>query len=276
MENINRFNDIINYIEDNFEKEIEIDVMAKAAQMSVYEFRRIFSFVAGVPVSEYIRKRRLSAAAEELMSGEKTVTEVALKYGYDSASSFSRAFKAFHGVAPTEISKSGSTINMYTRIGFDFSVKGGNDIPYRIICDSDFYICGLSEVSDIEDTECCEKVWNDFYEKDSDSKIISLCGDKIYAAYTNGTNSVNCCIGARCNEEQGDCIYVPKSRWACFDIRGAEDEAVNKFYNDIVCRWLESGSYVRNDALPNIEVFPVDMEDDDFAWEIRIPIKVKE
>lgn len=125
MENINRFNDIINYIEDNFEKEIEIDVMAKAAQMSVYEFRRIFSFVAGVPVSEYIRKRRLSAAAEELMSGEKTVTEVALKYGYDSASSFSRAFKAFHGIAPTEISKSGSTINMYTRIGFDFSVKGG-------------------------------------------------------------------------------------------------------------------------------------------------------
>lgn len=269
MNSINSFNEIIDYIEKNLTNEIDINEMAAMANMSIYEFRRIFSFAANMPVSEYIRKRRLSAAALELIEKKENVTQTALKYGYDSASSFTRAFKEFHGFSPNEISKNNA--NMFTKIGFQFGISGGADIPYRIVTEPDFYVCGLTECSDMKDTECCENVWQSFYETD----IPDMCTDEIYAVYINGDNSVRCTIGRKSAENTENSVYIPSCKWVCFSMRGADDAVVNKFYNDIIFRWLESGIYERNTKLPNVEVFPKDMESDDFLWEIRIPILQK-
>ena len=269
MNSINSFNEIIEYIEKNLTNEIDINKMAAMANMSIYEFRRIFSFAANMPISEYIRKRRLSAAALELIEKKESITQTALKYGYDSSSSFTRAFKEFHGFSPNEISK--NNVNMFTKIGFQFGISGGEDIQYRIITEPEFYICGLTEFSDMKDTECCENVWQSFYKTD----IPDSCNDEIYAAYINGDNSVRCTIGKKSAEKTENSLRIPSGKWVCFSVCGAEDAAVNKFYNDIIFRWLESGAYRRNTDLPNIEVFPKDMENDDFLWEIRIPIMSK-
>ena len=86
--NIYFFEDIIEEIENNLTTEINISSLAKKANMSVYEFRRIFTFVAKIPINEYIRKRRLSLAAIELSQEKSNVTKVAIKCGYDTASSF--------------------------------------------------------------------------------------------------------------------------------------------------------------------------------------------
>lgn len=275
MNGLSDFNSVITYIEQNLDKNINIETLAGLAKMSVYEFRRIFSFVTGVPVSEYVRKRRLSAAAEDLLAGSSTVTEAALKYGYDAPSSFSRAFKEFHGFTPAEIHKPGNDVNTFTKITFEFGVSGGSSISYSILHDSGFYVCGISGISGADDTECCENVWNSFYSSPHHSTIEALCSDKIYAVYENEHDSVRCHIGARSDSSLTfpGCVYVKSAAWACFRFRGADDAAVNNFYGKLIFDWLKSTKYKKLETLPNIEVFPTDMSDDNFPWEIRIPIE---
>lgn len=275
MNNINSFNSIIEYIERNITSDIDISVLSQKAQMSVYEFRRIFTFVAGVPVSEYIRKRRLSLAAEELLSKHAGVTETAIKYGYDNVSSFSRAFKEFHGFSPNSVFSENNKLNMFTKIGFNFGINGGSDVKYNIVTRPEFYIIGISGNSGENDTECCENVWNKFYENDKLPKILQLCSGKIFAAYENGENGVKCTIGAESSLENNNFVSlkIPASKWASFEMHGADDNVTNEFYNNIILRWLTSSRFSRNYDIPNIEIFPENMESDDFSWKIEIPIK---
>ncbi len=276
MNNIDRFNSVICYIEDNLTGEIDINTISRMAGMSVYEFRRIFSFIAGIPLGEYIRKRRLSAAAEELLANRQaervSIADMAARYGYDSPASFSRSFKAFHGFSPTEIAKGGS-VTMYTRIDFSFTTNGGKDIPYRLTEEEPFIVRGLEGFSDETDTECCEAVWNRFYEDEALQKRLT-CGDgHLYAVYRNHPDGVLCLIGERA--DTGDTmasITLPKSRFAVFTLHTTEDRVVNEFYEDILLRFLESGRYRRNFAVPNLEVYPADMDGENFPWEIWIPL----
>jgi len=272
MNNINRFNRIIEYIEEHLTDEIDVVVLAQMANMSVYEFRRIFAFVAGISLSEYIRKRRLSAAAEELLLSNASITAIAARYGYDSPAAFSRSFKAFHNNSPTDVAR-GASVNMYTKIDFSFCAKGGKDIPYRIIKDSAFWIVGLAGFSDDEDTECCERVWDAFYADEALQNSLICPDGKIYAAYRNSPGGVKCFIGERAEtpSETAESLYIPERKWACFPLNSTEDGVVNAFYEDIVFRCLESDRY--NRETENLEVYPRDMESDDFSWEIRIPLR---
>lgn len=271
MESIYFFEDIIAEIESNLTGEINISALAKKANLSVYEFRRIFTFVAKIPINEYIRKRRLSLAAVDLKQGSGSVSEIALKYGYDTASSFSRAFKEYHGVSPTEAKEKYAEVKLLSRVGADIITTGGMDIGYKIIDDSEFTIYGFCGESDINDTECCENVWQAYYETDYADTVPQ--NEKLYVAYTNKGNSVECIIGRRNTSDNAtDSLTVSKSLWASFTLTDTEDEIVNKFYKDIIIQWLNSAGFERNTALPNIEIYPADMSEDSFDWEIRIPI----
>ena len=275
--NLYTFNKIIYYIENHILSEIETAVLARMANLSVYEFRRVFSFLAGVPIGEYIRKRRHSLAAEELQDGGKSITEIALKYGYYSPSSFTRAFKEFHGFAPEDIKKDGNNLNMFTRLELSLCMTGGTNISYRTVYDDDFYICGVSGESDITDSECCEHVWNKFYESEQADEITKQCGGKLYAAYRNGDQSVTCCIGAK-SENSGhfDSVRIPAGLWLCFDAFGSEDAKINAFYHNILFTFFKSSRYERDEKIPNLEIFPVNMDDENFKWEIRIPVKPRD
>lgn len=269
MNSINKFNEIIDTIEDDILSNIDINKLAQIANVSVYEFRRIFSYIAEMPISEYIRKRKLSLSAQELLTSKKNVTEIATEYGYDTAASFARAFKAFHGVTPTELTYSNS--KMFTKISFETKINGGQIMDYKIVEDTDFYICGISGISNIDDTECCEQVWNKF---DFDSVPI---GQQVYSAYVNNQNDVKCYIGTKCetSDNNKDSIYIPKCHWATFSIKGSSDKVTNEFYNNIIYNWLDSSIYKRDFSVPNIEIYPQNMDDDDFLWEVRIPIVCK-
>ncbi len=279
MNNSTRFNSVMDYIEDNLIGEIDINTISRMAGMSIYEFRRIFSFVVGIPLGEYIRKRRLSVAAEELLakgsSDRISISDMAARYGYDCPTSFSRSFKAFHGCSPSEIAKGGQ-VNMYTRVDLSFVARGGKDIPYRLVEAGDFTVSGLEGFSDETDTECCEAVWNRFYEDEALQKRLAFADGHIYAVYRNHSEGVLCLIGEKnepCAPPAADaCITLPKSRYAVFTLHSTEDAHVNEFYEDILLHFLESGSYKRNFSIPNLEVYPVDMDEDGFPWEIWIPL----
>ncbi len=268
---------ILNAIEDSLAGEIDVNELAKSAKMSVYEFRRIFSFVVGVPVSEYIRKRRLSIAAEDILSGGLSVTEAAMKYQYDDPSSFTRAFKEFHGVSPSELLKGKASLKMYTKVDFHLQVGGGENVECRIYEAGEYFVNGFAGVSQIEDKECCERVWQAFENAPVYDEVVEKSGGKLYAAYVNGDNEVSCCIGKRTEgAEQGlDFVKIPPSAWAAFRLTTTEDELVNGYYGNVICKWLDSSTYCRNEGLPNLEIFPADMSKEGFEWEIHIPIKRK-
>lgn len=90
----------IDYIEANLTEDIDVHAVAAHAFVSAFHFQRIFSSLCGMPLGEYIRRRRLTLAAQELTQGMKVI-DAAVKYGYDSPDSFARAFRRFHGVLPS-------------------------------------------------------------------------------------------------------------------------------------------------------------------------------
>ena len=124
MDWLEKMNNALDYIEANLADEISYDKAAHIACCSTYHFQRIFSFIVNVPLTEYIRHRRLAAAADELKTSSIKVIDVAAKYGYESPEAFSRAFKNFHGVMPKTARDEGVSLRAYPRITFQKSIKG--------------------------------------------------------------------------------------------------------------------------------------------------------
>ena len=264
---IKKTEDIIDYLEANLMGVPDYTEMAKIMNLSVYEFRRIFSFIVGCPISEYIRKRRLSLAATEIISSDKAdILAISEKYGYSNQSAFTRAFKEHHGVAPSAFLNENPTINLFTRPNFSVSISGRETVPFRLIKTDAFCINGFSGISTITDSCCCEDVWNAFYESGADK---ALNTDKIYVSYLNQGENVSCSIGEKSDKGQ----EIPSSRWACFTLNTVDDDIVNEMYCKIIYEWLPSANLKRNKNIPTVEVYPFDMLEEDFEWEIRIPIE---
>lgn len=129
MNNIaENLNLIVDYIEKNLTEEIDKDNLAQIACCTYFDVARMFSLISGISISEYIRKRRLTFAGLELKEGHAKVIDVALKYGYDSHISFTRAFQAFHGVTPSALNKDGAVLKVFPRMIFKIQVKGVIDV----------------------------------------------------------------------------------------------------------------------------------------------------
>ncbi len=143
MDSLKRMNDAMNYIEDNLTNEIDYKAVARIAHCSEYHFKRMFSFLAGITLSEYIRRRRLSLAAFELQNRNKKIIEIAVKYGYNSPDSFTRAFQHLHGVTPSEARNSGKQLKAYPLMSFQLSIRGGNEMNYRIEQKQAFNLVGI-------------------------------------------------------------------------------------------------------------------------------------
>ena len=125
-------NNVTKYIEDNLEEPIAYEALSKIVGCSVYEFSRIFSFMAGVSLSEYIRRRRLTRAVFDIQNGSDRIVDVALKYCYESQATFTRAFKELHGTTPLSARKSGVPLKAYPPISFTLTVKGASELSFRM------------------------------------------------------------------------------------------------------------------------------------------------
>ena len=118
MEWINNMNDAIDYIEQHITDEIDYNIISQRASCSVYNFQRLFSFILNMPLSEYIRYRRLTLAAIEIQNSDMKIVDLAVKYGYDSHEAFSRAFYKFHGVVPSAAKKKGVVLKYCSKASF--------------------------------------------------------------------------------------------------------------------------------------------------------------
>jgi len=130
MDWLTKMNAALDYIEDHLLDEIDYKAVARKACCSSYNFQRMFSFITDVPLAEYIRRRRLTQAAIELQNTDARIIDVAVKYGYDSPVSFSRAFATLHGINPNEAKQSGARLKAYPKISFQISIKGEKEMNY--------------------------------------------------------------------------------------------------------------------------------------------------
>lgn len=129
---LERIQQAINYIEAHIDEEISYAQLAERVRMSVYDFHRMFSFVTGLTVNEYVRNRRLTLAAQELRSTDLSVTEAAYRYGYESLEGFSKAFSRFHGVTPKQARQKGATLRMFSPLVIKMVMEGGQIMDYRM------------------------------------------------------------------------------------------------------------------------------------------------
>lgn len=129
---LERINASIEYIESNLDGEIEYARIAHAAYCSKFHFSRMFSSLTGIPLSEYIRRRRLTQAAFDIQTGKGKTIDLALKYGYDSPDAFTRAFKKLHGISPSAVKENSVNLKAFPRISFQIIIKGDIEMEYRI------------------------------------------------------------------------------------------------------------------------------------------------
>ena len=134
MDTLERFNAALAYIETHLDGVIDGKEISKITFYSPYQFQKIFTAMSGIPLSEYIRNRRLDKAAFDLQNTDETVGAIALKYGYDSPTAFNRAFQRLHGIAPSRIrTEKGLQLKAYPPMQFQLCIKGATVMKYRTV-----------------------------------------------------------------------------------------------------------------------------------------------
>ena len=131
MDMVNSIQKAIDFIEDNICDDLKFETVASQAFLSPFHFQRLFSIVCGMTLGEYIRNRRLSFAGIDVESTNTKIIDIALKYGYESPESFSRAFTRFHGMPPMTVRSQKGHINSFAKISVQ-SILGGNTIMQRL------------------------------------------------------------------------------------------------------------------------------------------------
>ena len=132
MDYVKNFQKAIDYIEDNIKEGIDYREVAKRVYLSEFHFQKLFLVLTGYTLGDYIRRRKLSLAADELRGGNRKVIDVALDFGYDSPESFARAFTKFHGVTPSK-AKSGAKCVCFSKLSVKITVSGGSLMDYKIV-----------------------------------------------------------------------------------------------------------------------------------------------
>lgn len=281
-------NKVIDYVEENITGDIDYDHLAKILCCSSYEFGRIFSFVAGVSISEYIRRRRLSLAAFDVQDRGQKVIDIALKYGYESPASFSRAFKELHGSSPLMARKHGLSLKTYPKISFKLSIRGVDEMNFRIVEKNSFDIIGLKGMSTsiVEDGQDLDPLWTRFME-DFDTCLWNKDDEKNYyqeslwqvAAYWN--KSINgetpCIIGAELQSKPildgMNVERIPSATWAVFTITCKAGTGHDEAYVRIQTEWFPTSSYSRDPEIPHLEVYPPgEGSSEAYQWEIWMPV----
>src|SRR5690625_462031 len=144
MDGFKKMVDSIEHIENNLACDLPIEDIAAIACMSKFHFQRMFSMLTGYTVSEYIRNRRITVAAQELVHSKNKVIDVALKYGYETPESFMKAFRRIHGVSPSETRKYSKSLKAYPKLSFQIQLKGDVEMDYKIVEKEAFSVVGKS------------------------------------------------------------------------------------------------------------------------------------
>lgn len=283
MEWLEKMNAALDYIENNLSGEIDYVEAARRAYISSYNFQRMFSFIADVPLAEYIRRRRLTLAALDFQKGGGSVLDISLKYGYDSPVSFARAFQNLHGITPKDAREQGAVLTLYPRISFKITIKGVDEMKYRIEKMKKLRLLGIEKtISTVngENFKEIPKMWNEVAE---DGRLTRL-SDKAKkgkpegygVCYNSRGTDFNYMIGVESEEkpEEGMTeLIIEEQEYVKFECRGKLPESQQSVWKRIYTEWFPSSGYEHVEA-PELEWYSCEeMDSTTYLSEIWIPIR---
>lgn len=282
---IEGISDALNYIEANITEELSMENISKQAFVSPFYFQKGFSMLCGFTVGEYIRQRRLTLAGSELVSTDERIIDIALKYGYDSPDSFTKAFIRFHGVTPTAVRKGGAMIKSFAPLKIKFSLEGGFIMDYRIIEKEAFTVMGASKVFryDTAKTEI-PKFWAEHYQTGKGEVVCGMYG--ICMDESLDSDEFEYLIADNYNPsiEVPDGYVtkiIPKHSWAVFACKGAMPKALQDVNQKIFSEWLPNckdydiAEGYNIELYTNVADYPKGNQDENYYSESWIPVRRK-
>ena len=245
-------NEITKYIDKNLEEEINYNNLAKMLGVNVYTMQRLFTMIAGISISDYIRKRRLSSAGYDLYEGNLKVIDVAVKYQYDNPTSFSRAFEKFHGIKPSLVNKE-TKLKNFPRIVFKEIVNLTTELDYEIITLDAMNLYGVSITTNNAE------IGNDapIFFRQTEGKYLSKYGEVKYGMVTYDIE--------REESQKYYCLYdkeiegfehieIPKSKWLRFRINSQNAKDIQEISHKFYSEFLPSVRYNLKE-LPELEYY---------------------
>ncbi|MFE3180463.1 GyrI-like domain-containing protein [Streptomyces violascens] len=254
---LKRLNQAMDHIEDRLDGDIDVGELARIAMTSEYHFRRLFSALAGMPLSEYVRRRRLTVAGAEVLAGQRTLLDVAVRYGYTSGEAFARAFRAVHGVGPGEARRTGAALRSQPRMSFRLVVEGSTSMRYRVVEKEAFHLVGrkarvplVHEGVNPAIAEFIRSIGQETalrIHRLSDQEpegIVSACDD-LDPSRAEGTelDYWHAVLTQATPPEDLDSLLVPAGTWAVFESTGPFPEALQHLWRDVFTEWFPSNPY---------------------------------
>ncbi len=279
MDWIKQLNKVINYIEENLDGDISYQEISKIAGCSVYNFQRVFSYIADKPLSEYIRNRKLTLAAFDILNTTDKLIDIAVKYGYDSQDSFTRAFKAFHGTLPSKVRNETAQLKSCPKLSFQIIIKGENHMNYQIEQWPAFKLAGIKQRIKTEQAfRTIPQIWDTAWKDGTMNRMIELfqktdyrpagfIGMSIGGQWGN-SEDMDYFIGVTNHVDVENCkhisapdgmeeIHIKAATWAIFEANGELPDAVQKIYKQFYSEWLPNSGYQLDDV-PVIECYMQD------------------
>lgn len=276
----------IKYMEEHLTDDITAEQVAAEVNISPLYFQKGFSILCDISVSEYIRNRRLSLAGRDLRTGDCKVIDAALKYGYDSPDSFTKAFTRFHGITPVQAKLGEGELKEFLPLKLHVSMKGGFDMECKIVKKSAFTVIGSAKIIKGGDGfKECPKFWDEHFRK-GDGKFIcgmyGVCIDEI----PEGPGFFKYMIAddyspGREYPEKFTTEVIPENTWAVFPCKGPMPESLQSVNQRIYKEWLPQNPDYEVAGKYNIEMYtdaskyPKGTADENYYSEIWIPVKAK-
>ncbi|MFF3737813.1 GyrI-like domain-containing protein [Streptomyces sp. NPDC002566] len=284
---LERLNQALDHLEACLDREIDMTEVARIAAVSEYHFRRLFSALAGMPLPVYVRRRRMTLAGAEVLAGDLTLLDIAVRYGYGSGEAFARAFRSVHGIGPGEARRRGAVLTAQPRMSFRVVVEGSTTMRYRIVEKESFRVVGrkarLPLVSEGLNTAAAAHL--ESLDESVIMRMKNLAGrepDGILSAVVYLTDSreegseadywIGVVTGPEMAAEELDALDVPAGTWAVFDNRGPYPSSLQELWRDVFTHWFPSNPYTSRPGPELLRTQPVELgaETDSQLW---IPVE---
>lgn len=293
MEWFDALNRALTYLEEHIAEPYDIEAVSKIALSSPFHFQRMFSIITGITVADYVRRRRLTLAAQDILAGKKVI-DCALAYGYETPEAFTKAFRRMHGVSPTAARKQGVRLKAFPKLSFHISIKGEQDMNYRIIEKDAFGVIGAcKQISnkDGENFKVIPKFWDELYADKTMDVLFANMGELgVMGICTNFRAQPDHRLSGEplevfdyliAVEDHGlslpgmTKLEIPAKTWAIFEAIGPIPDAIQNVWQRVFSEWFPATGYQLADG-PELEIYyPGNPQDADYKSEVWIPIVKK-
>jgi AraC family transcriptional regulator len=278
----------LEYMEDNLLTDVSIEEIAGQANVSSFHFQRTFVLLTGCTVGEYLRRRRLSLAAQDLLTTENKIIDIACKYGYDTPEAFTKAFRRQHGTSPSEVRRNEGKLQTYNRLVIQVTLKGAEPMKYSVVNKEAFKVVGIKRTFSCvngENMKEIPKLWQEVNSTGLTDELFKLTNGPVKGvlgvcdASREGMRSkqvMDYWVAASFDGETPvgmDSFDIPASKWAVFEVHGPMPHAMQNTWKKIFSEWFPSNSY-EHAGTPDFEMYTEeDALSPDLYSEIWIPIK---